>query len=160
MARPSSPPSSPIPAFYRILFTIIDPLFCLLGFALHIFDPTNTLLGYSPSARVNPAPVESQHLLDSMAGFFLTLGLIEAVLLRVKSTDRDVWRIVQGSASMLDILMVFGAVRALSAEGRLDVGVWRGDDYRLVVGNAVAGVARLACAAGVGMGVNGKAKKG
>ena len=95
-----------------------------------------------------------------MAGFFLTLGLIEAVLLRVKSTDRDVWRIVQGSASMLDILMVFGAVRALSAEGRLDVGVWRGDDYRLVVGNAVAGVARLACAAGVGMGVNGKAKKG
>ena len=50
--------------------------------------------------------------------------------------------------------MVFGAVRMMVAEGRLmDVGAWRGDDWRLVVGNAVAGIVRGACAAGVGMGV-------
>ena len=95
-----------------------------------------------------------------MAGFFLFLGLLEASLLRIKSTDQDVWRIVQASASFVDILMVFGAVRALSAEGRLlGVSGWRGDDWRLVVGNAVAGAARLACAAGVGMGRGGKGKR-
>ena len=148
---------SPIPIFYRIVFTFIDPGFCAMGFALHLFDTRSTLLGYSPNATHPPA-VETVHLLDSMAGFFLTLGLLEAVLLRVKSTDAAVWRVVQASASVLDLVMVWGAVRAMTTEGRMDLTYWKGDDWRLVVGNAVMGVARLACAFGLGFGPQGKSK--
>ena len=148
---------NPIPIFYRVVFTFIDPGFCLMGFALHLFDTRSTLLGYSPNA-VHPPAVETVHLLDSMAGFFLALGLLEGFLLRVKATDAAVWRVVQASISVLDIIMVFGAVRAMTAEGRMDLTYWRGDDWRLVVGNAVRGVARLACAFGLGFGIQEKSK--
>lgn len=150
--------TNPVPAFYRVLFTFIDPIFCLMGLGLHLFDPTNTLRGYSPSF-LNPPTIETVHLLDSMAGFFAMLAVLEGVLLRARSTDVAVWRIFQASASLLDILMVFGAVRALTVEGRLDWRVWRGDDWRLVVGNAAMGLARVACAFGIGMRSEGKSKR-
>ena len=128
-----------------------------MGFSLHLFDQRSTLLGYSPNA-VHPPTTETVHLLDSMAGFFLTLGLLEAVLLRVKPNDVAVWRIVEASVSVLDIVMVFAAVRAMTVEGRMDLTYWRGDDWRLVVGNAGMGIARLACAAGLGFGKERKGK--
>lgn len=86
------------------------------------------------------------------------LALLEGVLLRARATDVTVWRVVQASVS-LDIFMVWGAVRALTVEGRMDWTVWRGDDWRLLVGNAVMALARIACALGVGMGNEGKSKK-
>lgn len=129
-----------------------------MGFGLHLFDPVNTLRGYSPSFA-NPPGIETVHLLDSMAGFFVMLALLEGVLLRARATDVTVWRVVQASVSLLDIFMVWGAVRALTVEGRMDWTVWRGDDWRLLVGNAVMALARIACALGVGMGNEGKSKK-
>ena len=150
---------SPAPVVYRVIFTYIDPIFCLMGFGLHLFDPITTLQGYSPSFTGSPS-VEAVHLLDSMAGFFATLGLLEGILLRVRSHDVAVWRIVQGSVAVLDLCMVFAAVRAMTTEGRLDMAGWRGDDWRLVVGNAAIGLVRVACALGVGMGSGGKTKRG
>ena len=87
-----------------------------------------------------------------MAGFFLTLGLLEAILLRVRGGDVVVWRVVQGCVAVLDVVMVRAAWKALGAEGRSgDVAGWRGDDWRLVVGNVGIGVVRVCCAVGVGM---------
>lgn len=72
------------------------------------------------------------------------------------------WRIVQGSVAALDVVMVLAAVRAMSADGR-NLGAWRawrGDDWRLLIGNAVQGIARVACALGVGMGGRGVERTG
>lgn len=147
----------PVPLLYRILFTYVDPLFCLLGAYTHLFDPLTTLTGYSASFA-QPAPTEAIHLLDSMAGFFLLLGIVEGFLLRARGRDVVVWRTVMAGGAVLDACMTLGAVRALQADGRTDMQGWRGDDYRLVVGNAVFGVIRLACTLGVGMGKGEKGK--
>ena len=148
----------PVPYYYRVVFTWIDPFFCTVGLITHLFGIGDTLRGYSPSAATDPPAIETVHLLDSMAGFFAALGTLEAVLLRVRGRDPTVWRIVQGCFLLLDILMVWGAVRALTAEGRMDVAVWRGDDWRLLAGNAVAAILRLLCALGIGFSSEGKSK--
>lgn len=149
--------ASPVPVVYRVVFTWVDPIFCLVGLATHIFDPLTTLGGYSPNFASPPA-TETVHLLDSMAGFFATLGVLEAVLLRARPADVGVWRIVQASVALLDVFMVLAAFRALSADGRLDPTIWRGDDYRLTVGNVGIGLLRIACALGIGMGQGQKYK--
>lgn len=88
------------------------------------------------------------------------LGVLEAVLLRARARDVTVWRIVQASISLLDLVMVGAALRALGEEGRLDWRGWRADDWRLVVGNAGMGALRAGCACGVGIGGLGKGKRG
>lgn len=155
---PSSTLSSPLPTLYRSLFLYIDPLFFLFGFYLHIL-PSNhpqTLSGYSPSASTitiqsTPTTTTVPLLLENLAGFFLTLGVLEGILLRVKATDIAVWRTVEGCIFLLDVVMVYTHAKALTVEGRWDVGAWRGDDYRNIVGNATMGLARLCCALGIGM---------
>ena len=78
---------------------------------------------------------------------------MEGILLRVRGNDVAVWRIVQAAGVLLDGVMTVGALRMLADERRLmDVGAWRADDWRYVVGNAGMGAVRLACALGVGMG--------
>ncbi len=150
MATSRSP--HPIPLTYRILFTYIDPLFCLLGFTTHLFAPTNTMAGYSDYA-ITPSAPSTIFLLDNMAGFFGMLFVLEGVLLRyVRSRDAGVWRVVQAGGVVVDVCMVVGAVKMLSSEGRLmDVGNWRGDDWKNVVGNVAMGVFRAGVALGVGM---------
>ncbi|KAJ3015470.1 hypothetical protein HKX48_004576 [Thoreauomyces humboldtii] len=141
-----------IPLVYRLVFTYIDPVFCLMGFYLHIFQPHASLLGYSLLYDSPKPDTATVHLLDSMAAFFLTLGILEAVLLRVRSRDVAVWRIVHGCVALLDVGMTLAACRALNKDGRLTpVTEWNGDDLRLVVGNAGIGILRVLCALGVGM---------
>lgn len=153
---PSTTPS-PIPLFYRIMFTYIDPMFCCMGAAMHLFDQQKTLIGYSPfattvSTSMTKTTTAVPLLLENLAGFFLTLGVLEALLLRVKSNDVAVWRCVQASAFILDVAMVWTHSKALSVEGRWDVLQWRGDDWRNIAGNVAAGLPRLCCALGIGMG--------
>ena len=151
----SSPSQSlhPIPLTYRILFTYIDPLFCLLGFGTHLFAPTTTMTGYSDYAITPPNP-STVFLLDNMAGFFAMFFILEGVMLRyVKDRDVAVWRCVQAGGVLVDVCMSVGAVKMLSAEGRLmNVGAWRGDDWKNLVGNVVFGVFRAGVALGIGLG--------
>ena len=141
---------SHIPLIYRVVFTWICPVFSVMGFATHIANHADNIRLYSPSA-VSPRG-ETVHVLDNMAAFFAMLFVIEGILLRVRAHDAAVWRWVQAGGVLLDITMTTAAVKALTAEGRLqDVGSWRGDDWRLVAGNAGMGLIRLASALGWGI---------
>lgn len=142
-----------IPSVYRIVFTVVDPLFCLFGAVQHLVPALQdeTLRGYSPKAPLPPA-TGTLHLLETLAAFFVALGVLEAVLLRARASDVTVWKTVQGSIALLDLIMVYAAVNALNAEGRLQNSrAWRSDDWRLVVGNAGMGLIRTCCALGVAM---------
>lgn len=150
--------TNPVPLFYQVVFTFVDPAFCVLGMYMHLSDVSNTLSGYSPSFT-DPPTIETVHMLDTMAGFFAMLGLLEAILLRVRGRDTTVWRVVQGTASLIDVFMVYAVLKALRSEGRMDISVWRGDEWRLVAGNAGIGLIRIACALGVGMSSEDKAKR-
>lgn len=64
-----------------------------------------------------------------------------------------VWRCVQAGGVLVDVCMSIGAVKMLIAEERLmDVGPWRGHDWKNLVGNVVMGVFRVRVALGIGDG--------
>ena len=95
-----------------------------------------------------------------MAGFFALFFILEGVLLRyMRPHDVGVWRCVQAGGVAVDVCMVVGAVKLLRAEGRLgDVGGWRGDDWKNLVGNVGMGVFRAGVVLGVGIGMGGDEK--
>lgn len=154
-SRPTNNMANPIPAFYRVLFTIIDPLLPLGGLVIHTLFPAFTLHSYV-AAPVLPAAPETQFLLDYTAGFFASLAFLQAVLLRARPHDVTVWKILQASTIFVDIFVVGGFLRSLSAQGRLDYASWRAEDMQNIFGNAAIGLLRLAFCLGVGLGESGK----
>jgi hypothetical protein len=155
----SSSEPHPVPFIYRLILTTVDPLFCILGTYTHLAQPADTFSGYSPHA---PAPTPPTiFLLDNLSTIFIMLFVMEVGLLRF-THPRDImaWRVVQAGGVLVDVVMTYGAVRSMMAEGRWgDMGQWRGDDWKNVVGNSVFGLVRLGCALGIGMGGAGDAKK-
>ena len=151
--------SSPIPTFYRVVFTIIDPFFCALGVLTHLLAKNAVVAGLSPTALIPPAP-ETALLLDFLLGFFALLGCLQVSLLRARPNDVAVWRALQGSTLVLDVVMAAATARKLVLEGRsTDPGVWLGGEWQNLVGNAAIGAVRAAFVLGIGMGgAEGKAK--
>lgn len=142
------PMSSSAPLVYRALFTYIDPFFCTVGFIRHVTAPQETMTEYSSVV----ASISSglQHLLDSIGSFFLCIGVLQAVLLRSKSSDAMVWRTVQGSIFLLDVCLNFATLRCLKREGRMQLSSLRAEDRTRLLINTIVGAVRLSCALGVG----------
>ncbi|KAM5545814.1 hypothetical protein V8D89_000852 [Ganoderma adspersum] len=143
--------SSPIPTFYRVVFRIIDPFFCILGVTTHLFTKNDVVAGLSPSALVPPAP-ETALLLDFLLGFFAMLGCLQVGLLRARPHDVAVWKALQGSTLVLDVIMTAATARKLVLEGRTDPSVWLGGEWQNLAGNAAIGAVRAAFVLGIGMG--------
>lgn len=142
--------SSPIPAFYRIWFTTIDPILSLVGVVTHLFARTAALTSYAV-APVSPPATETAVLLDAMAGFFAGLTLLQVVLLRARPADVTVWRALQAATALVDIGMLGGFARALSATGRMNMEVWRPEEWTNVGITAWVAVLRTAFCLGTGM---------
>ncbi|MCJ1271806.1 hypothetical protein MMC22_011711 [Lobaria immixta] len=128
------------PAFYRIWFTLIDPLFSILGIYSNIFTPSTILLSYSPTYR-SPPTSETILCLDTVAAFLSGLIFLQVYLLRAKANDITVWRAVQGSTLIVDIGLLAAFARALGNQGRLgSIGGWRVEEwgnYAITVGVAI-----------------------
>ena len=153
-------PSTPIPLFYRVVFTLVDPFFCALGVATHLFTKNDVLAGLSPAARVPPGP-ETALLLDFLVGFFAMLGVLQVSLLRARPADVYVWKALQFATLVLDIVQVAATARALLVQGRTDPGAWLGGEWQNLAGNAGIGLIRAAFVLGVGVesaDANGKTK--
>lgn len=142
---------SPIPAFYRIFFTIIDPIIASSGVLLNTLDPNRVLQSYSPYAQL-PSRTETKFLLEVSSGFLLGIMLLQVFLLRAKPADITVCKYVQGSDLIVDIVMLSAVYRALASEGRLALGTVRMDDWTNIVVLLTVGSIRTAFILGVGMG--------
>ncbi|KZP10763.1 hypothetical protein FIBSPDRAFT_1051146 [Athelia psychrophila] len=149
--------SSTMPSFYRIWFTVVDPLLSIAGVLGNLFVPTTILNSYSPSF-VSPPATETIYLLDATAGFLAGLVLLQVVLLRARPTDVTVWRVLQASMLLVDLAMLGGFARALSAQGRTVWRVWRAEEWTNLVIIAGVAVIRTAFVLGVGMGGQRKGK--
>ncbi|KAL9019148.1 MAG: hypothetical protein Q9185_003579 [Variospora sp. 1 TL-2023] len=136
--------------FYRIWFTIVDPLLSLLGVYTNFFTPTTVLNSYAPTF-VSPPGSETIVLLDTVAAFLVGLIFLELFLLRAKSTDMTVWRALQGSQLLVDIGMLAAFTRALESQGRMDWKVLRAEDWGNYLITAGVAVIRSAFLMGVGM---------
>lgn len=145
-----------IPSFYRIWFTIVDPLLSLLGVYTNFFTPTTILNSYTPTF-VSPPGSETILFLETVAAFLVGLIFLQLFLLRAKSTDMTVWRALQGSQLLVDIGMLGAFTRALKSQGRMDLKVLRAEDW----GNYLitAGVAVIRSAFLIGVGMNSQKRK-
>lgn len=143
--------ASPVPSFYRIWFTIVDPVLSLVGICGNIFTPTTVLKSYSPSF-VSPPASETILLLDTKTAFVAGLGFLQIVLLRAKPADITVWRTVQASTLLANLGMLSAFARALSLQGRTDLRVWRSEEWTNYAVTAGLAVIRSAFLLGIGMG--------
>jgi hypothetical protein len=149
-----------MPSFYRIWFTIVDPLLAFVGVFSNLFAPTATLNSYSPS-YVSPSATETTLLLETVAGFLAGLVSLQVVLLRARPSDMTVWRALQASTLLVDTAMLGGPARALSSQRRTDWRVWRTEEWTHLAITAGVVVIRVAFLLGVGIGrqVKGNGKK-
>jgi hypothetical protein len=144
--------TSPIPAFYRIWFTIVDPILSTFGALGNLFIPGTVLHGYTPNA-VFPPTAETTILLDTIGGFFLALIFLEVVLLRARPADIGLWRMLTFSILLVDIAMLGGLARLLRSEARAHPAAWRQEEWINIGTTAVVAVIRIAFCLGVGMGL-------
>ncbi|KAG7010078.1 hypothetical protein G7Y79_00001g003500 [Physcia stellaris] len=139
------------PSFYRIWFTLIDPLVSFSGIYLNILHPSTILHSYSPT--YHSPTIETILCLDTVAAFLCGYIFLQVYLLRAKAHDLTVWRAVQGSMLIVDFGLLAAYTRALGSQGRLGevagLRVEEWGNYMITVGVAVV---RGAFLMGVGMG--------
>ena len=151
--------TTPIPAFYRVVFRLIDPFFCGLGVATHLLTKDNVLAGLTRAPTTLPN-TETEILLNFLAGCFAMLGVFQVGLLYTRPKDVGVWRVLQLGTLVFDIIQASAIVRVLLVEGRLaDTSTWLPGEWQNFVGNAVIGAIRLAFVLGVGLKENGSVAK-
>lgn len=142
--------TDPIPSFYRYTFTFFDPLLSGFGCIGGLFSPAEALESYTPHFVFPPA-TETLALLDVKAAFCAASTFLQAYLLRARPDDVALWRIVQGSNTIISLGMVGAILRALAGQGRLRPELWRRSEMVAVgLTTGLIGV-RLAFMMGVGM---------
>lgn len=137
--------------FYRIWFTTIDPIVCLLTAITCLFSPATILETAIPPSIEPYSPLSHGPLLHQTGALFWFLAVIYAVLLRA-SDDPKVWRIVQSATLGVDLGILATLWNALRMQGRSGVGQWEGGDWMNIGFTCLVAVIRGAFLAGVGGG--------
>ena len=73
----------------------------------------------------------------------LQIAFIQAAVLRAYPQDRRLWRLVQISVLIVDIVLLLSLWDALSKQGRLNPVRWRGEDWTSIGITGVVAVIRL-----------------
>ncbi|KAJ0114298.1 hypothetical protein J7T55_010687 [Diaporthe amygdali] len=138
-----------IPAFYRIFFTWIDPAISIPSIWAHFTAPDTILDAYIPKSMSVRNP-EHDMLFFHLAGSFMTIAVMSAVLLRYTS-DLGVWRIVQSGIILYDFELLYSLWHFMGKQGRLDPTIWRLEDWGnwAIVGTVI--LVRLAFLSGAGL---------
>ena len=142
--------SSPIPRFYRICFSFVNPVLSLWGAIGCIATPAAALEGYSPTYAFPPA-TETRFLLDIVAGLLFGLACWQVFLLRARPLDLGMWKILQASTIFIDLGMLGGVTRALLDTGRTHVTKWRAFEWMEIVINGLAMLIKLLFLLNVGV---------
>ncbi|KIW21263.1 hypothetical protein PV08_01843 [Exophiala spinifera] len=128
----------PIPRFYRVFFTTLDPIVALSGVVANLFFPSLILTSYSATPTLPPS-AETTALLHGSAGYLLSTMFLQIVLLRLCS-DITVWRCLQTSILIQDVVLLASAFMAVADQGR-GLSTLRGEEVgNLIVLIAVGGL--------------------
>ncbi|KAF2630899.1 hypothetical protein BU25DRAFT_334805 [Macroventuria anomochaeta] len=145
MSQPQSA-SRTIPSFYRIFFTIIDPIICLWGAYMDFFDPRMVL-----SSHILADTPDTGHImiLKQRGGGMLNFGFMSAILLRY-TQDIKIWHIVEIGLLMTDLAYFPAVYGALKSQGRVLPETWRAEDWGSLVVTGTVTLVRLAFLARIG----------
>jgi hypothetical protein len=142
--------SPPIPGFYRVFFTSIDPLIALSGVYMNLYKPEMVLGAVVPAtvATWNPAYYP---IMQQLTGWHLGTIFLQTTLLRYTG-DLGVWRIFQASVLVIDAALGWSIWSALGAQGRRSLAGMRGEDWGTVGITAGVAIIRTAFLLGAGFG--------
>ena len=134
----------PIPSFYRIFFTSIDPLIALSGAYLSLFDPETILASSFPRSHHLSVPSPSHAvLLDQAAGAFLMMAFLMIFMLRT-TNDMSIWKLFEFAILITDGTLFFSLGKALATQGRLGIGMLRWEEWGTVGITGFVTVMRIA----------------
>lgn len=146
-----SQPTTSIPAFYRVVFKYVDPMFCCLGIYMHFFDKTNVIKGLAPNAIVPPG-IETSLMADYMLGFFAMLGCMQVSVAFGRPNDLFIWQALQASTAVLDVVQIWSTLYHLNLQGRMmNLTNWLPGENQNVLGNAGILAIRTAFCLGIGL---------
>lgn len=155
----SHPTTYPIPAFYRVFFTSIDPLIALSGFYVDFFDPetliTSLFPASHPAARVTPSHTM---ILHQLGGSLLMMAFLSAFMLR-RTHDVAVWKIFEFGILITDYTLFHSHWVGLGAQNRLAVENIRWEEWGTFAITGFVTVVRILFLAGVGFGNSGSMLK-
>lgn len=150
-------PHPRVPLSYRVLFTLLDPLICLHGVYIYLFDHAFVLHSFHPSASAHPDG-HTAALLRQLAGVFAMTCYLSATLPRV-TADLRVWKALQAGIALLDAAILVSLVGVFADRGVLgEYARWRPEDWGSVAMTAFVFTVRCAFLAEVGFGEGGKVK--
>jgi hypothetical protein len=147
--------------FYRIWFTIVDPVVLVFTVLACIFVPSTILETSVPASFASYDPLSHGPLLYQSAALYAFMAIIFGGLLRA-SNDLKVWRIVQFATLVVDCGLLVTMWTMLKQQERLDLGDWRSGDWFNAGFTVWVALIRVAFLGGLGVGakLEKKAKRG
>ncbi|KAH7135329.1 hypothetical protein B0J11DRAFT_518141 [Dendryphion nanum] len=146
----TSSSSPPIPSFYHIFFSSIDPLIALSAIYFNFFDPETSLGSMFPPSDPSfvITPLHTL-ILHQLGGAFFTIIFLQVVLLRY-TKDVQIWKIFQTSILLMDFAMFFSIWMALKSQNRCQVGRIRWEEWGNIGITGFVTITRIAFLAEVG----------
>jgi hypothetical protein len=147
MARP---PTTAVPAFYRLYFLWCDPIICVWAIYMNFFTPGFVINAFVPSS-IAPHNPQFDFLLQQLAGSLLLIGFLATSLLRY-TQDIAIWKIFETGILLYDLVMLYSVYDALSRQGRLGLGAMRAtEDWGGLAITGLAVIVRSAFLLNVGI---------
>ncbi|KAE9365464.1 hypothetical protein N431DRAFT_420643 [Stipitochalara longipes BDJ] len=104
--------NSHIPLFYRVFFLYIDPLFCLSGIYLCLFDHAAYLeLGVPRALTRHSASPLTSHLITVLGAWSVSIFALQTLLLQ-QYRDVKLWKIFMFAILLTDLGMVYAVYEA------------------------------------------------
>lgn len=148
-----------IPAIYWHFCTLVDPLLSLSAVYMCYFEPSMFMdPGFARSSPMSNITPSHQFIMHQSAGMFMAWVFLTLTMLR-ETNDMKVWTRFQTALALTDIAVLFSQVKALEAQGRLDVSLLRWEESSNAAIVAVILAIRVAFVAGVGFPKDGAAVK-
>ncbi|KZZ90163.1 hypothetical protein AAL_07264 [Moelleriella libera RCEF 2490] len=148
---PSGPAraSAAYPAPYRVILTVIEPLFAVCGAALVLVRPRAYLSTMSRGLGVFSA--DSTFMYTTAGGAWLYFAFVEAVVLRAYD-DARLWRLLCAGMLLSDAAYCVSVVQAVGGWDRwVDLAAWTTDDWVAFAATAPMVLVRILIVLGVGV---------
>ena len=98
------------------------------GVYMNFVTPEKVIDAFLPREVSPYNPLQQQFLLNQISGALLFCVFLDVFLLR-NTGEVWIWKTQQAGQLVYDALMLYGQYAALSQQGRLDVMMWRIEDW-------------------------------
>jgi len=138
-----------IPAIYRIVFTIIDPLIASWGAYLNLFTPAFAVNAVVPATLSPDVPLH--HFLNHQIAGGLLVCVVSDIFLLMQTSEIWIWKRIQAGQLLYDFVILWSTWYSLGQQGRLSVASLRVEDWGGIAIVGTVAVLRTAFCLGIGL---------